>query len=284
MLVYRVLLTAFVVGSAAFGGPMTFFTTFQPVGCVDHFNSASPGVCAPGLTQTTLTDPSAPGNTMTFTNVASGGFGLMHLATTDSFNVTSGQAWSYGFGEFQDQITINSATQNGQAGVVNVSYFVDGSASSTGIADAFDQVVLRTTVNGMITNNLVDDFHGTVTSQTVTHTVNITYGQAFILYFEMQATGGTAHDKGGGPIATGGYNFITETGSGTASVHFENTFMLTGLTTFQGDGSTPVSDSTFTSASGTQYSQAGVIPEPATLVEGIGGLGVLGLLRARRRV
>jgi hypothetical protein len=283
MFLKYVVMGAALAAGIATAGPIVAGITTQTTACLDY-NLASKSCSGAG--SGTLNN-AITGDTLTFTDSATAGYGIMHVATTNSFTVSGGvpgnQAWSYGFADINDQITINSPTKNGQTGWVKVGYLIEGTASSTGVADGFDQVVMRTVVNSVITNNLVDDYHGNVPTQTVYHWVQITYGQLFILYFSMQATGGTAVDLGGGPVGTGGYSFVGRNGTGTANVHFENTFELTGLQTFANDQSTPVGDTSFNSDSGTQYTQGGITPEPSTMLTAAGVLAALAAAGRRRR-
>jgi len=104
---------------------------------------------------------------------------------------------------------------------------------------------------------------------------NFRYGTPFDLYFSMQATAGTMIDLSGS-----GYQLQNRTGDGTGAVDFTDTWVLNGLGTTDSLGN-PVLDSTFTADSATPYGQAGVAPEPATLVLSAAAMLAFGLIRRK---
>jgi hypothetical protein len=75
--------------------------------------------------------------------------------------------------------------------------------------------------------------------------------------------------------------FIEVSGTGSGSSSFFNTLTLDGLHPFDAAGK-PVTNAVFSGASGTQYSQNGVVPEPATLA--LTAFGLAGALARMRRV
>jgi hypothetical protein len=261
---------SFVAAGMVFGGGIT---TTQALACLDY--NINHNNCSSAFSGTL--NGNGNGDVLHFTDVATSTFGIMHVSTQNDFTVNNDQAWSYGFVSFQDVITINSATHQGQAGFVLLGYRLDGTVGSSGVSDAFNQVTMRVNPGTPQLQNWVDDFHSNVAPGTVeTHLFQITYGTPFTLYFSMQATGGTAQD-----FQSLGYNFISKTGSGTSSVHFENTFTLSQLTTEDGSQN-PVNDPTFVSDSGTLYSQQGVVPEPALFIPSGIAIAAFALVRFRR--
>lgn len=263
-------LSLFLAASLGFAGPLI---QVQPDACLDY--NINHNNCS-GALSGTLT---VGNDTLTFHDIASVNYGIMHVSTDNTFTVHNDQAWSYGAVSFQDVITINSATHQGQTGFVLLGYHIDGTVSSSGISDAFNQVVMRVNPNTPQLQNWVDDYHGNIPAGTFeTHLFQITYGTPFTLYFSMQATGGTAVDSGQG------YSFISKTGSGTSSVHFEDTFTLDQLLT-EDSAQGAVGDSTFQSQSGTVYTQQGaqIAPEPVMFFPAAIGLAAFAAIRFRKR-
>ena len=250
---------------AGWGGPLPVLAT-QKDACLDYTSASK--VCSGALSGSLVNGSEF----LTFADVASVSWGVMHVATSESFNVVDDEAWSYGFTSFQDNLTINSPTMNGQTGTITAGYFIDGTVSASGQSDAFLQVVMR--VFDPTLQNWVDDFHANTAGSTLTHQFQIVYGQPFTLYFSMQATAGTAVDSGTG------YSFVKGNGAGSGSANFSDTFELTQLTPMDVNGNV-VGDATFTSDSGTAYSAAGLTPEPATMV--LMGVGLVLVVIGQRR-
>lgn len=255
----RVVILAALSTAIAFGNP---FTQIQPEACLDG--------TAAGHCSTALSGSFTFGNDhMTYNDSAASFFGIMHVSTSSSFTVSNNQAFSYGFVAFQDDITVNSLTKQGQPGTLTLGYTVDGTISQSGQSTAFLQVVMRVFAPSL--QNWVDDFPTTtpITGTHVSRAFNIVYGTPFTLYFSMQATNGTVSDLG-----LMGYNIVTRNGSGSGSADFFNTFRLDGLATDDPNAS-------FASSSMTTYTQQGVVPEPSTFL--LGGLGVIAIALSRVR-
>ena len=210
----------------------------------------------------------------TFSQVATATAGIMHIGATSSFNVNNSKSWSLGFVSFQDILTINSASKNGQTGHLILGYHIDGTISQAGQADAFLQVVAR--IPGPPLQNSVADYNSSINSSFVVPLVfNFVYGQQFTLYMSMQAMVGTAIDQNGF-----GYSLVNRTGTGSGAVNFINTLVVDQLTTNDLNNAN-VADSVFTADSGATYTQNGVVPEPGSMA--MVGLAIPALLWLRRR-
>ena len=98
--------------------------------------------------------------------------------------------------------------------------------------------------------------------------VPFVYGAPFFLSYFLGTGAGTPID------------FTEIVGTGSGSANFFNTLTLTGLQPLD-SAESPVRNAQFSSASGTTYSESGVVPEPATLA--LIAVGIAGALpRARR--
>ena len=99
------------------------------------------------------------------------------------------------------------------------------------------------------------------------------YGVPFFLSYFLGMGAGTPVD-----FFSGEFTEVAGTGSGTAD--FFNTLTMTGLQALDAAGRPVTAE--FSGASGTRYTPAGVVPEPATLA--LVALGLTGALtRSRRR-
>jgi PEP-CTERM motif len=261
---------------SAWGGPIPLppspQLTTQALACLDYQTATS--TCSGALNGTLQ----AGTDTLSYTDVASAGFGILHVATSSNFAVTGNQAWSYGNVTFADTLTINSTTMQGQTGTLNLSYFIDGFVYDTGSSTAFLQVVSRVYTDianpagPTLQNNVADYTYNplspspTFYSESVPLVFTFTYGSPFELFFSMQASNGT-YSVGGG------YNTIALTGSGSGFSNFADTLIVNGLQTND-------PNATFQSGSGTTYTQAGVVPEPSTMF--VCGLALIAIYFCRR--
>ncbi len=212
----------------------------------------------------------------TFTQAATATSGIMHISAASTFSVNNSEAWSLAFVQFKENLTINSASKNGQTGHLVLGYRIDGTVAQSGVADSFLQVVSR--VYAPTLQNYVKDYNTNTDGSFIIPLVyTFIYGQQFTLDMSMQAMVGTANDLGNG------YQLVNRTGTGSGNVNFINTLVVNQLTTNDVNDQN-VSDSTFTADSGAVYTQAGVstVPEPATILMAAFGIVAIVLHRTTK--
>jgi hypothetical protein len=153
---------------------------------------------------------------------------------------------------YEDILTITDPSNpslNGQAGILDLSYSLDGSV----IGSAFAVVITEsgTSLQQQTKQSFDSSFDGVKTIP-----IDFVWGQAFGLYQQLSVGSGNAT----------GYGMLTEkTGAGSGTADFSHTFVLTGLQPVEANGN-PISGAVITSASDTQYTVNGVVPEPSTLI------------------
>jgi hypothetical protein len=156
-----------------------------------------------------------------------------------------------------DELTINASGQAGGApGSVTFTMQIDGTTTANANATAG----FITQVGSAPATQVIPAFQG---DYTVSDTIGIQFGVPFDLYFWLAAT----TDPANGAL------------SGTAD--YSSTAMLTSIQVVDGNGS-PISNPSFTSASGLEYTVDGVAPEPGSWLLGGVGLAAIGVFRSLR--
>jgi PEP-CTERM motif len=204
----------------------------------------------------------------TVTADAHAAYGVLNASASSSFSVSGTPEADFVTADstFEDILTITDPSLNGQPGLLYVSYSLDGQVSGS----AFAVVVTKagTSLGQQWTQQYNSSVDGTFS---LPDPIQFVYGQPFALSIQLGVSAGTPT----------GYGLLNpETGSGSGSANFLDTFVLTGLDPTNASGD-PVTGAVFSSQSGTHYSVDGVVPEPSTTVLML--LGLAAVLFANRR-
>jgi|SRR5688500_3531099 hypothetical protein len=210
---------------------------------------------------------------------ANADFGALSASVTGSFNLSSPDTrFAFANATSIDLLTINAAGLTWTNGTLDVSFALTGNLSSSGQGTALAAVGVAWGGDAPF-NQDFSQFTEYTGPATVNVSIPFTYGTPFFLMYILATGAGT-------PVLCafcdddGDLVFIEVTGTGSGSANFFSTLTLSELKPLDANGN-PVSNAVFSSASGTQYSENGVVPEPATLA--LTAFGIAGALARSRR-
>ncbi len=236
------------------------------------FGSLNPAFPPSGSIQLT-TQHSVGGGTLDASMFAQAAFGEMRASSVTSLTSTASGvvATANGGAQVTDIMTVNFAPFTGSMGLLEVDYTLDGTVALGGTLSSSSAVLgvsaFVCSNYSFVIGNCVDPGF---TSQANTFTSSVSGTFAFPQFFRF--TYGTPFDFHFGLFAT------TDVGPGASAIaDASDTLILSGLKVFDAQGD-PVPEATFTSGSGTQYTQSGVVPEPATFLLLLPGLALIAVL------
>lgn len=216
------------------------------------------------------------GGTFSYDASASAAYGeLKGYSSSTSTAMTSPQSTGAGTDSgFTDVLTVNYAPLTGLQGFMTVDYALDGTSTVTGPAGAGATVVTSVS-NGaefVGASESVQLYAGVVSGTfSVPYLVAFTYGTPFNISFQMLTGAGTFNVTAGGGIL-----LLPTTLAASGTSDFSDTLVLSGLTTSDSQGN-PTPLATFTSGSGTTYTQDGIVtPEPSVVL--LLGSGIISIL------
>jgi hypothetical protein len=269
--------------------PMLFAAVGVNLGCTpavtcpntDGNDDVDFGVSANGFINVTDATDGFNDPNFVYSATADPQFGRLRAGASGSYNLSSSSTRMAGaFAVAQDELTIGAPGLDGQAGTLDVSVTLDGTLNRIGGAGAAAWVAVDSgsDPNPFSGNNQSFSFdYVTVPVSPTVVTVDLVWGQPFYLTMILGAAVGT-------PLTClacrgGDSNVGPATGAGSATADFLNTLTLSGLLPRDANGN-PVLTAQYSSASTTQYSVNGVVPEPGTLLLLATGLALT--LRRRR--
>jgi hypothetical protein len=171
-------------------------------------------------------------------------------------------SWANSINIVEDTMTISFAPWNGLPGLLYVTYTLDGKISSSGVGGGWSEVSVS---GGSGVGGGYEVFFGDTAGTFGLPAIPFIYGQPFLLQTDLTTAAGAMSPDG---------NSIVTTGNGSGSADFSNTLILSGLNPTDLSGVT-AAGATFTSASGTQYSFNGVVPEPSTFIQMFASLAAI---------
>lgn len=211
----------------------------------------------------------ADGVTMSMSASGTASYGVLKVGASATFSVTKPDkgADADADARFQDVMTVNFAPFTGEPGLMLLQYNLDGTNASTGIGEANLDVTTAVSGPGIKSQSWIQGYSSPSVNGVFSppSLIEFIYGQPFDLIVDLLGT------------ASG-----FEVGTGTANSDFSDTFVLSGLIPMDASGN-PVVGATFTSGSGTVYTENGVVPEPSLRWAMFGLLvAMIGLGRSRR--
>lgn len=264
-----------------YGGPGQCLNDEDPV----NFQTFGPDQSYPPGVGAGFVSTSGPyllnnGDVMIGSASADADFGRLMVQASASYDLSSPEtAGIFANAHVIDLLTIDALGLTGTPGTLDVTYLLDGTISSSGAA-------LALAISGVMWGGTEPfgqdegEFNVQFTSTSVPITVSVpfTFGDPFFLAMIMLTGAGTLAECPTCPEIP--FGFVELTGPGAGSADFFNTMALTGLQPLDEFGN-PVSNATFSAASGTRYSEQGVVPEPSSLL--LLGAGFLAVARRVRR-
>ncbi len=200
------------------------------------------------------------GDVMTGAATADAEIGRLKVRASAAYDLSSPEtAGTFANAHVIDLITVDAPGLTGTPGTLDVTYLLDGTISSNG--EIRTGVLVGVMWGGDAPFNQDDSvfsFYDASITAPVTVVVPLTCGTPFFLASILGAAAGTFDES---------LAFAPRVGAGSGTSDFFNTLELTGLIPKDALGAV-VSNPTFSSASGTRYSVAGVeaaVPEPGSL-------------------
>lgn len=199
---------------------------------------------------------------ITASGLGQANYGVLKADASASFNINRAPVTvdAFGVSAFRDVVTIDFPPWNGSPGLLFVSYTLNGTLAATANGTAGLNVETFGGPSDLQTmfQNYTSSVSGVLSAPAP---INFIYGQPFNLGLELWAEAGTHGSVVGVfPPAWAG----PATGTGSAFANFSNTLTLVGLIPMDENGNQAVG-ATFSSQSGTQYSQDGVLKSFANL-------------------
>lgn len=246
----------------------------------------------PGPSSATLFPTTA--GSATYSGSAQASFGLLRAEAQQIFSGTAGTSlytMVSAAATFSDEITVSFGPFNGTRGSIHAFYMLDGLNEQSGSlsAGSYVSVVVSSSAEGLLQTYGYGYSGGVPVGSIGAGQYAFVFGEPFSISWTLGVQDGTARIADGPPQNWGSNTPYTTDAPGYARSMFGSTLRLTGLVVYD-SAMNPVPDAEFTSASGAVYTQAGItsaVPEPATCVQLLSGLGVLAtaarLLRNRQR-
>ncbi|MDQ1468922.1 MAG: hypothetical protein QOJ99_402 [Bryobacterales bacterium] len=200
---------------------------------------------------------------------AKSGFGVLRASASSTYSSSGPYSYLSSQAFFQDVVTIDFSPFQGSTGLLVINFALDGfiNASGPGIGSAAVGACAGPTQPPG--NCQGDDFTASASGTFgFPQPFTFTYGQPFALQVSLRADNL--------------YGYLSGfSGSGSAMADFSDTLILSGLHVFDAQMN-PVTEVTFRSASGTGYTQNGVVPEASSFVLCTLGFTLFGPIILRR--
>jgi hypothetical protein len=239
------------------------------VGKCDTVGVSAPFTESSGGSQTasSLSGTFGPSSTQITSNLSTQSTpGILHAGVSSSVNISGTAAIAVGYADtgFEDALVINIPQLLGQTGYLFVGFTVDANISSSGVgkSSAMLQASVGPNLEQFSFLNLSNGSYFVLFPA-----FSFTYGQSFGLLVLLDTTAGTPDQS-------------LVTGSGVAIADISDTVVLSSIVVEDQFGNV-VSGATISSATGTNYTSNGVIPEPGTFFLALSGVGLIVTFRAR---